>query len=162
MSGNDSFTAQPNSRMCFVCGMESPVGLKLRFWDNGIDEVRADYSVGAGYQGYPGVVHGGIVATMLDEAAGRTAMIGDPNTFMVTVKMEIKYRRPTPTETPLLLVGRMVRRRGRFAVATSEIRLPDGSISAEAELTLVDIPEEYLEGLEGEQLDWRVWPSEDA
>ncbi len=158
MSEDDSFSTQPNSRMCFVCGMESPVGLKLRFLDNGKDEVRAHYTVRPDYQGYPGVTHGGIVAAMLDEAAGRTAMIGDHDTFMVTAKITIKYRQPTPTETPLLIVGKVLKRREKLLVAASEIRLPDGSISAEAEITLVALPEERLEEMTRELGDWRVWP----
>ena len=158
MDGNDSLIAQPNSRLCFVCGMESRVGLKLRFWDDGVDEVRADYTVSADYQGFPGIVHGGIVATMLDEAAGRTVMIGDHNDFMVTAKMTIKYRKPTPVETPLVITGKLLKRRGRLAMAASAIHLPDGSISAEAGVTLASIPEEYLEGLDRALGDWQVWP----
>jgi uncharacterized protein (TIGR00369 family) len=159
MNGDDSFTAQPSSRMCFVCGVESPVGLKLRFEDNGKDEVQAHYTVRAEYQGYPGVVHGGIVAAMLDEAAGRTAMIGNHETLMVTAKITIKYRQPTPTETPLLVVGKILKRRGKLLVAASEVRLPDGSISAEAETTMVALPEEQIEEMTRELGDWRVWPS---
>ena len=48
----NKFTLQPNSAHCFVCGMHSPVGLKVRFWDNGADEVRATYVVEEKYQGY--------------------------------------------------------------------------------------------------------------
>jgi hypothetical protein len=51
--------------------------LKLRFDDNGADEVHASYTVAQKYQGYPGVVHGGIVAAMLDEIGGRTTMAGE-------------------------------------------------------------------------------------
>jgi hypothetical protein len=68
---------QPNSRHCFVCGLENEYGLGLRFYEIGPDEVTATVSIPEQYQGYPGVVHGGITAAMLDEVLGRAAMVGD-------------------------------------------------------------------------------------
>lgn len=149
---------QPNSRMCFGCGLQNPFGLQLRFVDDGVDELRTEYTVPEHYQGYPGVVHGGVVTAMLDEAAGRTPMIADPNHFMMTLKIEVKFRQPVPVETPLVIVGRMVRHQGRRATARSELRLPDGTVAAEAEAVLIDIPGDVIEGTEVERLDWRVWP----
>ncbi|MBM4425546.1 MAG: PaaI family thioesterase [Chloroflexi bacterium] len=149
---------QPNSHHCFACGIKNPVGLKLEFYDNGVDEVRCEYSIPAQYNGYPGIAHGGIVASILDEVVGRVSMIGDPNHFMMTVKMEVKYRRPVPVETPLVFVGKLQKMRGRLAQAAGEVRLPDGSLAAEAELTLADLPEGFrIEG-DLESLGWKVYP----
>ncbi|HEC23219.1 MAG TPA: PaaI family thioesterase [Chloroflexi bacterium] len=155
-----SFKRQPNSRFCFVCGLESPVGLKLRFSDNGADEVRACCTIDARYQGYPGVVHGGVVAAMLDETAGRVTMISNPDRFMMTGRMTIRYRKPVPTETELTLIGHLIRDRGRTAQAHSEIRLPDGTLAAEAELTLIEIPRELIPDEDLETLGWRVYPDD--
>jgi hypothetical protein len=58
---------QPNSRHCFVCGLENPFGLKLKFYQSKPDEVVVDCVLGEEYQGYPGVVHGGIVAAVHSE-----------------------------------------------------------------------------------------------
>jgi len=69
---------QPNSRMCFACGLENPAGLHLHFYDNGVDEVAAEFTIQPDHQGYPGVAHGGVVAAILDELGGRTVMIGNP------------------------------------------------------------------------------------
>jgi len=151
---------QPNSKHCFVCGLESEVGLKLRFDDNGVDQVISHYTVARKYQGYPGVVHGGVIAAMLDETGGRTTMINDRDRFMMTGKMEIKYRKPVPVETPLTLVGHLIRDRKRMAEVSSEIRLPDGSVAAEATLTLVQIPAEYVPEADLNALGWRVYPDE--
>ena len=153
-----SLTRQPNSKHCFVCGLDSKVGLKLRFDDNGMDEVQALYTAGEEYQGYPGVVHGGIVAAILDELGGRTTMAGDPDRFMMTAKIEIRYRKPVPTETQLTLVGRLLKDQGRLAIAHSEIRLPDGTVAAEAEVTLAQIPKEYVPNADLDTLGWRVYP----
>ena len=157
----DGYKRQPNSRHCFVCGLENPLGLKLRFCDNGKDEVRAAFTVPDDYQGYPGVVHGGVVAGMLDEAAGRVVMIDDPHRFFMTGKMEIKYRQPVPTGQPLMLVGRLVRDRGRIVQAHGEVCLPDGSVGAEADLTLFELPEEYApDDADWEALGWKVYPDD--
>jgi len=151
---------QPNSKYCFVCGLESEVGLRLRFDDNGQDEVTSTYTVARRYQGYPGVVHGGVVAAMLDEVAARTAMIADPDRFMMTGKLEIRYRKPVPVETPLTLVGHMLRDRKRVAEAHSEIRLPDGSVAAEADLTMVSVPSDVIPDSDLNALGWRVYPDD--
>ena len=107
-----SMNKQPNSEMCFVCGRNNPVGLYLQFYDDGDNEVVSEYTVPERYQGYPGIVHGGVLAAMLDEVVGRVAMIGDPHHFMMSVKLAILYRHPVPVNTPLKVVGRIVRLRG--------------------------------------------------
>ena len=99
---------QPNSYGCFVCGLSNPIGLKIVFEeDSEQQEVHARLSVPEIYRSYPGVVHGGIVATILDETSGRALMLheGDENLFFATARIEVRYRRATPTETPLLAVG---------------------------------------------------------
>ncbi|MDX1663486.1 MAG: PaaI family thioesterase [Candidatus Promineifilaceae bacterium] len=147
---------QPSANDCFVCGRHNPRGLGMTFYDNGVDEVSATYAVPAVYQGYPGIVHGGIVAAILDEAVGRVALIGDHHHFMMSVRLEIKYRQPVPTETPLTVSGRIIRLRGRLGRAAGEIRLPDGTVAAEASLTLADLRLEMVEGADLEALGWRV------
>ena len=149
---------QPNANDCFVCGRENPVGLHMTFYDNGKDEVFSDYTVPDAYQGYPGIVHGGIVAAMLDEVVGRVAMIGDHHHFMMSVRMDVKYRHPVPTETPLHITGRIVRLRGRLGKAVGEVTLPDGTVAAEASLTLADVPKEMVDNADVEALGWRVDP----
>ncbi len=149
---------QPNSHHCFVCGLKNPFGLKLTFYDNGRDQVYCEYSIPERYQGYPGIAHGGIVAAIMDEVVGRTAMIGDHMRFFMTAKMEIKYRQPVPLNTPLKITGTPIRDRGRLLVAKGEIRLPDGSLAVEATLTLVDLPDDFrVTGDVVEELGWRVY-----
>lgn len=149
---------QPNSHQCFVCGLKNPYGLKLAFYDNGKDEVRCEYTISEEYQGYPGIAHGGIVAAILDEVVGRTSMIDDHMHFMMTAKIEIKYRQPVPLNTPLSITGRRIRDRGRIAQAQGEIRLPDGEIAVEANLTLVDLPPQFEVNQEvADELGWQIY-----
>ncbi len=148
---------QPGSSHCFVCGRQNPVGLKINFYNTGPGEVAAEHSVPDIYQGYPGVVHGGIVAAMLDETAGRSVMSEGEFEFFMTLKLEIKYRQPIPTGTLLKIVGRLLTKRGRRAQCHGEIRLPDGTIAAEAEVLLIQMPDSLLKGVDPEALGWRVY-----
>lgn len=147
---------QPNSDHCFVCGRKNPVGLYMHFYDNEQDEVCSDYTVPDHYQSYPGIVHGGVLASMLDEVVGRVAMIEDHHHFMVSVRLEVLYRHPVPVETPLKIRGRIERLRGRLGKAKGEIILPDGTVACEASATLADIPDALLSKANIESLGWQV------
>ncbi|HEU5348694.1 MAG TPA: PaaI family thioesterase, partial [Ktedonobacterales bacterium] len=59
---------------CFACGLRNSQGLRLTFWAEG-DEIVTEFTPDEHYQGFPGVLHGGILATLLDEALSRTASI---------------------------------------------------------------------------------------
>ena len=149
---------QPSSRSCFLCGRDNPVGLKM-VWENhpADGEIRSTVTVREEFNGYPGVVHGGILAAMLDETAGRAVLLeGGPDELMVTAKLDVTYRRPTPTDTPLLVVGRVVARSEKRAETKAEIRLPDGTVSARATVWLARPPKGILAGWEAERQYFRV------
>ncbi len=155
--GTAAVYVQPNSNDCFVCGRNNPHGLRMTFYDDGHQTVISDYAVPEAYQGYPGIVHGGVVAAMLDEVVGRVAMIGDHHHFMFSVTLQIKFRQSVPTDTPLRLIGRVVRLRGRLGKAVGEVRLAaNDHLLAEAEMTLADVPQEVLDQADLEALGWRV------
>jgi acyl-coenzyme A thioesterase PaaI-like protein len=149
---------QPSSRSCFVCGRENPVGLKVR-WDQhpGAAEIRGTVIVPEHFNGYPGVTHGGIVAALLDETAGRSILMdGGFEDLMVTAKLEVLYRRPTPTGVPLQVVGWLTRRSGARAEAEAELRLPDGRVTARATVLLARPPASIVERWSSEREHWRV------
>jgi uncharacterized protein (TIGR00369 family) len=151
---------QPSSRTCFLCGRDNPVGLKM-VWENHREEgeIRASVTVPEQFNGYPGVVHGGILAAILDETAGRAILLeGGPEDLMVTAKLEVDYRCPTPTGTPLLAVGRVVERSVKRAQTRGEIRLPDGTVSARATVWLARPPKGILASWEAERQHFRVDP----
>ncbi len=151
---------QPNSRMCFICGLQNPVGLHMKLY-NDLDQkhVVSTVTIPDQYQSYPGVVHGGIVATMLDEVSGRALLIdGSDDDLMVTVKLEIKYRAPTPTNTPLKVIGRLVSVAGNRAKVEGEIVLPDGTVSATAEALLARPPQTMRDQWVAELPFWKVYP----
>jgi len=151
----------PNSRHCFVCGLENPIGLKLAFYQDG-DRVVCEHTVPEDYNGYPGVVHGGIVASMLDEMLLRPFLLDDPNRFMYTARLTTRYRKPVPTQQPLKLVGWAVKDRGRVAESKAELYGPDGVLLAEAEGLLVSLPEEAHPKGDLKQFGWKVYPDEEV
>ncbi len=151
---------QPNSRMCFICGVQNPVGLRMRIYNDPDNQcIYSIVNVPEHFQGYPGVVHGGIVATMLDEISGRATLLnGDDQNLMVTMKLEVKYRQPTPTLTPLKVIGRVVTLSPSRAKVRGEIQLPDGTVTAECEGLLARPPEEFSTKWEAERPYWKVYP----
>jgi uncharacterized protein (TIGR00369 family) len=160
----DEGVRQPNSYGCFICGLHNPIGLKIVFHeDHRNKQVRAELSVPDRYRSYPGVVHGGIVSTILDETSGRALIIhtGDVNTFFATAKMEVRYRRATPTDTPLVAVGWVERMGQSRAKVRGELRLQDGTVLAECESLVVRPRSEFLDRWREEVPHWRVYDDEE-
>ncbi|MEA3308703.1 MAG: PaaI family thioesterase [Chloroflexota bacterium] len=148
---------QPTSRMCFVCGRENPMGLHMEFFtDHAAGQVVASVTIPEQYQGYPGIVHGGIVSAILDEVSGRAIMsVAKDNPFWVTAKLEVRYRQPTPTETPLQAVGWLVKQGNRSAQVAGELRLEDGTVTAEVAAVVVRPKPETLAEWERERQFWQ-------
>jgi uncharacterized protein (TIGR00369 family) len=131
---------QSNSKKCFVCGVENTFGLQVSFFEEEPGKTSANVTVSKHFQGYPGIVHGGIIAALLDEAAGRTIMQGDAPRWMVTAKLSVRYRRPVPVEKPLKLTGQLIEDNGMTVKAISEIRDSENQLLAEGEVLLANIP----------------------
>lgn len=148
---------QANSRLCFVCGLENPAGLHLNFYETGPGEVTVNFTPSEHYQGYTGVLHGGIVASILDEAAGRALMGIFPPRFMFTAKLEVKYRKNIPIGKPLKIIGKAGKGRGRMAEGWSGIYNQEGELLAEANALLVDVPNPP-DPSELEESGWKVYP----
>jgi hypothetical protein len=82
---------------------------------------------------------------------------GSDENLMATLRLTIRYRHPTPTETPLIAVGWVERMGGVGARVAGELRLPDGTVTAECEAVLGDVPEEFRARWEPEKRYWRVY-----
>lgn len=151
---------QPTSRSCFLCGRQNNTGLKMT-WFNDYDaqQVFSEIIIPEDFNGYPGVVHGGIVAALLDETAGRSLMLdGDHDGFFITTKLEVKYHFPTPTGQVLRVIGWVIRRTSRFARVGAEIRLPDGTVTAICEAAVARPPRKFFEltDWDHEKQYWKV------
>ncbi len=148
----------PSSRSCFVCGRENAIGLRTRWiGDRAAGEVRGVVEIPEAFNGYPGVVHGGVLGAILDEAMVRTALLeGGFEDMMVTAKMELVFRRPVPTRTPVTFVARLVGRSGARAEAAGEAMLPDGTVAVRATALLARPPPEVTAGWAAEKPYWTV------
>ena len=150
----------PGSKGCYVCGRENPISLKLEFFVNENGDVISEFSFTENYAGYPGMVHGGNIVAVLDETAGRALTTGDPNILMVTSELKVKFIKPVPTDTSLVVIGTQVKKRGRMAVGHSEIQTKDGVVLATCEAFFVDVTEELIQGGNPEEYGWKVYPDD--
>ncbi len=150
---------QKNSRTCFLCGLQNDFSLKMKWYeDHSAKQVRASVTVPEHFNGYPGVVHGGIVSAILDETAGRAVMLkSGEDALMVALKLEVVFRRPTPTDTPLTVIGWVIRQSTKRAQVAGEIRLPDGTLTAECKAVVVSPPQDILDRWEAEKPYWKVY-----
>ena len=145
---------QPSSKMCFVCGRDNPIGLHMHFFTDTDGCVYADYIPREEHQSYPGVMHGGLITTMLDELIGRTAIAS--NIWCMTAKLEIRFRQPVPIGEPLKLKGAITKNNGRLLQGRGEIRLPNGTLAVEAVGTYLRIPDDQIEQYQSALDWWRV------
>jgi len=147
---------QPTSLNCFACGKNNPFGLHLEWYNNyETKQVETTFTLNDNYCSYPGTVHGGIVATILDETSGRAVLLdNDFNNLMVTLKMEVVYKHNTPTNTPLKAVGRIVKGGHGRAQVEGEILLPDGTVCAKCTSLLYKLPAEVRSKWGAEEEEW--------
>jgi uncharacterized protein (TIGR00369 family) len=116
---------------CFVCGRENPIGIKA---DISVDkESNTSYCslvLADQFQGWQGVVHGGILATLLDEACAYACLTATEQ--CVTAEIKVRYRKPVPVGQKIELFGQLVDNSKKIWIAKSQIKA-DGAVYAEAE-----------------------------
>ncbi len=141
---------QPNSRMCFVCGVQNPAGLHAHFYQLDENTCVGRFLPAPHHQGYPGRVHGGVVAAMLDETLGR-AIWSDRTAWGVTAELTIRYKAPVPLGQMLTVVGRITNTRRRLFEAEGELLLADGATAVVASGKFVRLPIDQIleEGASG-------------
>ena len=115
---------------CFACGVANPKGLHLAFRFEG-DEYVCDFVPEREYQGWTDIVHGGIVATVLDEVM--TRMLWEKGLHAVTAELNIRLKRPVPVGQPATARARLVASRKRIYETEAELTLSDGALAATAQ-----------------------------
>lgn len=116
-----------DDQRCFVCGPDNPDGLKLSF--SFVDsQAQTSLSIPARFQGWQGIIHGGIVATLLDEVMAKAVRFAGHQA--VTVDISVQYKKPTPADVPLRLSGRVTDIQRRIVSTEGELRAQDGGLLA--------------------------------
>ena len=115
---------------CFACGEDNPIGLKLQFQFDGDDYVTT-LQFEPEHSGWAGIVHGGLLATVLDEVMVRLLWVKGYEA--VTARLTVFYRQPVSVGARLRVRGRIVRVRagGRMIETTAEAIREDGTVVAE-------------------------------
>jgi len=153
---------QPNSKMCFVCGLENKFGLKSRFYELENGELMAVFQPAQEHQGYPGRLHGGIGATILDETIGRAIMLSETtNIWGVTVDFSMRLRKPVPLDREVRVVARVTKTGKRTFEGTGEIILEDNSVAIEGKGKYLKMDLEKIADFDHNEQEWRVVELED-
>lgn len=129
-----------NDHTCFGCGKLNPVGLHLAFFRlaDG-DGVWAPWTPDPAYEGYGGMIHGGIICTLMDEILAWSLYAQE--TWAVTARLNTTFRAPVRVGEPVRLVGRVVRDRGRVIELHGELRREaDDTLLAEADAVFMRVP----------------------
>lgn len=129
-----------DDHFCFACGRNNPDGLGLKFEYPEPGECRAEFTPAARFQGWKGVLHGGIVSTLLDEAMAHAlggTERGGEGSGAVTAELTVRFKRPAAIGSKIVLSGRVTSVRGRVTDAESELKDESGKVLALATGKLV-------------------------
>jgi acyl-coenzyme A thioesterase PaaI-like protein len=152
---------QQNSKLCLVCGLKNPYGLKGAFYELENNELVCIFTPTDVHQSYPDRLHGGITTAILDETIGRAIMMRyEEIMWGVTVEFTTKFRRPIPLDQELRVVGRITSEDSRFFEGTGELLLPDGQIAATGRGKYIKQPLEKIADFDAAEQEWKVTPSE--
>jgi len=152
---------QPNSKMCFVCGLKNKFGLNASFYETDKNELIALFKPCQEHQGYPGRLHGGIAAAILDETIGRTITTGKDNEIWgVTLEFNIKYKKPIPLDEEIKVVAKLTFEDKRLFEGTGKIMLSNGDVAATAEGKYLRLQIEKIADFDRDANEWKVVESE--
>ena len=121
---------------CFVCGENNTGGLRLHFEiDKEKQTLKTTFTPTPVYQGYDGIVHGGILCTLLDEAMAK--LVYELGYHSVTASLEVRFKTPAPILEPLSVYGEIVELNKKLIRAKARIEKKDGTVIAQATSVLV-------------------------
>lgn len=130
----------PQSSGCFVCGKDNACGLRQRFraTDSGVETL---FQAEERYCGYPGVVHGGIIAALLDETMGWASAVAKRH-FFVTADLRVRYILPLPEGQSFTVMGSYLGDKVGLWLTKGEILGMDGMVYATGEGKFAPAPSE--------------------
>jgi acyl-CoA thioesterase FadM len=121
--------AAPLNAACFVCGHENPAGLKLEFL-TGKKCASAQWTTRIGWESFQGIIHGGVISTVLDEAMSK-AIISEGYEAL-TAELKIRFRAKVKVDEELRVRGWVVSMKKRKILAEATLKTADGTEKAHA------------------------------
>ena len=127
--GHGTKTVPLKKNYCFACGKDNPDGMHLKFTINR-ERKRfvSSFRLSKRFNGPPGYCHGGIIATILDDAMSKLNKLRD--VIAATAELKIEYLKPVPLRTPLRVESRELKKRGRHLIHRAEILNQEGTVLA--------------------------------
>ena len=128
---------------CFVCGQNNREGMRLKFiLDKASQTFVCRFRLSARYTGPPGHCHGGIIASILDDAMGKVNKLH--HVVALTREMTVEYLKPVPLNKPLRVEGREIKVRGRTHVNSAEILNAKNEVLARSRGIFIAIDPEQM------------------
>jgi uncharacterized protein (TIGR00369 family) len=128
LSATISLAPNPANK-CFGCGGDNAGGMKLTFEQDNVNrKIVGRFVLGERYQGGGGFAHGGIIATLLDEAMGKVCRFREVRA--VTAELTVEYLKPVNVQNEIVVEGRETDQKGRNLFMTGEIRNEAGEVLA--------------------------------
>jgi len=127
---------------CFGCGQANRTGLRLKFFVDEQQTIFCRVRLARRFEGPPGHAHGGVIATLLDEAMSKANR--QFGVLAMTRQMEVEYLKPVPLGTALVLTGRHVKASGRVHPCEAELANEDGVVLARAKGLFIEVKPEML------------------
>ena len=124
---------QTASHGCFICGRDNPASTKADFYEMEDSTLVTLVTCRKEHMGFPSILHGGVTASILDEAMGRSYQILNPGYLGMTIEMNIKYFKPVPYDVELKVVTRAMEASERTYRAEGKLYLPNGKLAASGE-----------------------------
>jgi uncharacterized protein (TIGR00369 family) len=145
---------------CFVCGVHNPFGLHTDFFELEDGTLAAKVTPSEHHQSYPGRLHGGISAALLDETIGRAITALESDTWAVTVEITTRYKKPVPYGVALTVTGRVVENNRRLFTGEGAILLPDGEVAVTATAKYMKLKLSDIADFEANGESWQCYPYE--
>jgi acyl-coenzyme A thioesterase PaaI-like protein len=148
---------QQNSKMCLVCGLKNPYGLKASFFELDAKELISIFKPSDVHQSYPNRLHGGVSTAILDETIGRAINCGrEDMVWGVTVEFSTQFKKPVPLDVELRAVGRITSESGRIFEGEGELLLPDGTVAVTGRGKYIKLPLERIADFDAEEQEWKI------
>lgn len=153
---------QTNSYMCFICGINNDSGLKAAFYEMEDGTLITILKGKEIHQSYPNRMHGGIISALIDESVGRAIWILEPETWGVTMDLQMKYRKPVPLDEDLMVVSKITKNTRRVFEGVGYLINKDNQVLAEGIARYIKLSLNDIDNNTHEESDINVLVEDDV